>query len=239
MSVVLDIAVVAIVAIMILAGYKRGLLNSVIDFAGVIVAAVLSSFVASLLAVSVYNGLIMNKVVETVQSACSSIPSYATATQQAEKLFSALPDYAVNALSFSGIDVNTLSSKISSANVDVPQLVESLIRPTVVRLISTIITIVLFIIFTILIAFIAKFLTKAINAVGLSVINRIGGAAFGAVKAIVLIMVLTLVLYFVMMFLPSDTVSSMNDAIGNSYLYSGIYKLNLLDKIIALFGIGG
>lgn len=239
MSIILDIVVVVIVAIMMIDGYKRGLITSVIDFAGVIIAAVVSSFLASMAAVSVYNSFIMHNVVQAVEGAFSAIPSYATAAQQAEKLFSTLPDYAVNALSFSGIDVNSLSSQISSSNVEVPQLVESLIRPTIVRLVSTMITIILFIIFTVLIAFVAKFLTKTINAVGLSVINRIGGAAFGLVKAIVLIMVLTLVLYFIMMFLSPDTVNEINDEIGKSYLYNGIYKINLLNKILALFGVSG
>ncbi|MGN0470726.1 MAG: CvpA family protein [Acutalibacteraceae bacterium] len=239
MGIVLDLTVVVIIAIMIIAGYKRGLVNSVIDFAGVIVAAVAASFIASLAAVSIYDNFIMNKVIESAESAFAAIPSQATAAQQAEKIFSSLPDYAVNALSLSGIDVNALSSKIASSNGAVPQLIESLVRPTAVRLVSTIVTIILFVIFTVLIAFLAKFLTKAVNAVGLSVINRIGGAAFGAVKAVILIMVLTLILYFIMMLLPSDTVNEMNDAIEHSYLYSGIYKLNFLNKIIAIFGIGG
>lgn len=239
MNIILDIVVVVIVAIMMIDGYKRGLLTSVIEFAGVIIAAVASSFLASLTAVSVYSSFIMHNVVQAVEAAFSAIPSYATASQQAEKLFSTLPDYAVNALSFSGIDVNSLSSQISSSNVAVPQLVESLIRPTIVRLVSTIITIILFIIFTVVIAFVAKILTKTINAIGLSAINRIGGAAFGVVKALIFIMVLTLVLYFVMMFLPSDTVNEINDAIEHSFLYSGIYKLNLLNKILSLFAISG
>lgn len=239
MGIVLDLTVVVIIAIMMLAGYKRGLVNSVIDFAGVIVAAVAASFIASLAAVSIYDNFIMNKVIESAESAFAAIPSQATAAQQAEKILSSLPDYAVNALSFSGIDANALSSKIASSNVAVPQLIESLVRPTAVRLVSTISTIILFVIFTVLIAFLAKFLTKAVNAVGLSVINRIGGAAFGAVKAVILIMVLTLILYFIMMLLPSDTVNEMNDAIEHSYLYSGIYKLNFLNKIIAIFGLGG
>ncbi|MDD6489366.1 MAG: CvpA family protein [Clostridia bacterium] len=239
MNIVLDLTVVLIVAIMIFSGYRRGLLNSVIDFAGVIVSAVASSFLASMAAISVYEKFIMNKVIESVQNIFLAFPSHMTADQQAEKLFSALPDYAVNALSFSGIDVNTLSEKISTENIAVPQLVESLIRPTAVRLVSTIITVVLFIILTALIAFLAKFLTKAVNAIGLSVVNRIGGAIFGLVKAIVLIMVLTLVLYFIMMFLSPDTVNEINDAIEKSYLYNGIYKLNLLNKILALFGVSG
>ena len=239
MNIVLDLVVVAIVVLMTVTSYKRGFFNSVIDFAGVIVAAVASSFFASMAAVSFYEKFIMNKVLESVQSAFATIPTHATAAEQAEKLFSSLPDYAVNALSFSGIDADVLSSKISTTSLAVPQLVESLVRPTVVRLVSVIITVILFMIFTALIAFLAKFLTKAINAIGLSVINRIGGAIFGAVKAIVLIMVLTLVLYFIMMFLSPDTVNEINASIEQSYLYSGIYKLNFLNKIIALFGISG
>lgn len=239
MSIVLDLAVILILFMMTIAGYRRGLLNSVIEFAGVIISAVAASFFASMAAIAVYDNFIMDNIIKAVESVFSQISSHATAAQQAEELFSTLPDYAVNALSLSGIDVNTLSSKISSTTVAVPQLVESLIRPTAVRLVSTVITVILFIIFTIVVAFLAKFLTKAINAVGLSMINRIGGGIFGAVKAIVLIMVLTLILYFVMMFLPTDTVNSMNDAIEHSYLYGGIYKLNLLNKIMSLFALGG
>lgn len=237
MSAILDIVVVLIVLSLAFTSFRRGLINSLVDFVGTIVAVVASSFVASSVSIWIYNQFIMSKITDSVNQALLSLPESATATQQAENIISSLPSYASNALTMLGIDSDNLFSSINTDILSIPQAVESLVRPTAVKIITTILTVILFILFMVLIGFVSKLVTKAVNIVGLSPVNKIGGAIFGAVKGLLIIMILSFLLYFVMMFLPSETSIELNEAIENSYLYYGIYNISLPEKIISLFTV--
>ena len=238
MSIILDIAVVAIIVLFTVTSFRRGLVSSIVDFAGTIVSIVAASFIASSMSVSIYNQFVRDKIVESVSQALSSLPSSAGAVEQASEIMSSLPDYVTNILALMGINENNLLSAIDTTYLSIPNAVEALVYPTAVKIITAALTIILFMIFIVVIGLVSRLLTKTLNIAGLSVVNKIGGAAFGLVKALLLIMVLSLVLYFIMMFLPTDVTMAINDGVENSILYKGIYNISLPEKIISMFSVG-
>lgn len=235
MSVILDIAVIAVVVSLAFTGFRRGLINSVVDFAGMIVAMVAASLISASVSVMIYNQFIMDRIIDSVNQALQTLPSTAALPQQAEQIISSLPSYASNALAIMDIDANNLFSYLDTSILSIPQAVESLIRPVAIKVITAVVTVILFIIFMVIINLICKIITKAVNIVGLSTVNKLGGAAFGVVKAILLIMVLSFILYFIMMSLPTEASVTLNDAVENSHLYYGIYNISLPEKIISAF----
>lgn len=238
MSIILDIVVAVIIVLFTITSFRRGLVNSIIDFAGTIVSVVAASLIASSMSVSIYNQFIKEHIIDCVSQALSTLPSSASVTEQASQVMSSLPGYATNILALMGINESNLFSSIDTTYLSIPNAVETLVYPTAVKIITVALTIVLFMIFIAVIGLLSNLLTKTIKITGLSTVNKLGGAVFGLVKALLLIMVLSLVLYFVMMFLPTDTTMAINDAIENSMLYKGIYNISLPEKIISMFSVG-
>ncbi len=235
MSIIFDVIVVAVIVLIAVTDYRRGLINSIIGLAGTVVSAIAASMLASAFAVHIYTQFFMDNIRDTVSQALVSLPSTATALEKSEQIISSLPDYAENILALMGINSGNLFSSIDMDIVPIPEAVEGLVRTGAIKLITIVLTVILFILMVAIITFIARFVTKTISIVGLSIVNKIGGAVLGVAKAVILIMILTLVFYFIMMFLPTETTVSINNAIENTFLYKGIYNISLPEKIISLF----
>ncbi len=234
----LDIIVIAIIALFAFSGFKRGLVYSIIGVFGSLIAAALSSLAATFLSLSIYESFFLTRIQETVAESLSALPEISSASQKAQCLFDSMPSVLVNTLNLTGITQDSLTNEIKTSMIrEVPVLVESLVRPMIVRLITIILTAILFVVFTFLIKLAANVLTKTIDIAKLSTANKLAGAIFGLGEAVVLIMVFSLILYFIMMFLSPEHCMSVQNMIDSSYLYKGIYQFSLPDAIISAFTI--
>lgn len=229
----LDIVVIILIALFAFTGFKRGMIYSVVGILGSLIAVTAASFISSAFSPDIYNDLFMGKITDAVASAFSGVPPEATIEQQTHYLFNSMPSLLVNGLSCIGITENGLTEQIVSSSASVPEVIESLVRPIIIKLITIVFTSLLFVIFTVIIKIIANTLTKSIDATKLSIVNKVGGALVGVAEAIVLIMIFSLILYFVMMFLSSDSFNAVQNTIDNSLLYKVIYRLSLPDAIIS------
>ncbi len=229
----LDFLIVAVLVFFAISGYRRGLIYSLVGIIGSIVASIAAAFVSSLIALPIYQQFFMTKITEIAAEPLSALPTAATAGQQAQTLFDSMPQYLSNILNMLGINADSLTQEISNMDLSAAQVLESLVRPSVVRLISIALTIILFGLFAILINVLANVLTKTIDLAQLSIVNKIAGAALGIVEALVVVMVLSLILHFVMYFLPTDGFHQVQSMIDGSFLYKGLYRISLPDAIIS------
>ena len=230
----LDIGVVVLVALFAISGYKKGLIISFVNVVGTIVACAAASFLSSVLSTAIYTNLIEQHIVNSVEQAAQEIPVNADAIEKAGEILTNLPNSIYNMLSFLGVHTENLAAEIDTTNLGIPQLVESMVSPHAVRLISTILTVILFIILSIALKYAAHLLTKALEAVKLGNINKLLGSVFGIVESAFIIMVITLLVYFVMMFLSPETCSYVNDRIGETVIYKVIYQYSMPDAIMKM-----
>lgn len=239
MNYVLDIMVVAVVALFVVSGFKRGIISTVVHFLGAGVSAVASSILGSFIALYAYDNFIKNAIIDYV---AKKLPEITMATQPADianGIMEKLPDYAANFLNMAGIDAKSLTKEIAASKLDVPVLVETLVRPITLKVTTIILTLALFIVFVAIISLFTQSLTSAIDLTGLGTVNRILGAVLGFLAAAVIIMVLSLVLYLVMAFIPIESSEYLREGINNSYIYKLIYSINLPEYLIAIVTNGG
>ena len=112
-------------------------------------------------------------------------------------------------------------------------MIESMLRPTMINIVTMALTAILFIILTVIIKLTTNFLTKAIDFANLSTVNRVAGAVIGIAEAILTVMIFSLVFDFIIVFLSPDTYHAVHGVVNSSLLYSGIYELNLPSAIIS------
>ncbi len=238
MNYIMDLVVISVFVIFVVSGYKRGILNSVAHLVGSAVSCVLSVFIASFLADNFYFKFIQPKIIEAVEKNMPQITMATSPKDIAGALMSDLPDFAKNALSMSGINTASLTQEISSSPLNVPDVLEGMIRPIIIKLLAIIIGLALFTVFAAVISLLTRSVTSAVDFAGLSILNRISGALLGLLAAVVIIMVLMLVLYILIVLLPDNSSMALREGINSTHLLKYIYEINVPEMIIdAMHGI--
>ena len=237
MTLLFDIGVIAIVVLFAISGYKKGLLVSVMNVVGTVVAAAVSPVLASVFSSMVYTNFIRGAIIDSVAKAAEDIPINATALQKATELLANVPNSIFNMLSLeNGMETQKMSEAIStSTNLDLPNLVESMVSTKALGLISTILTVIFFIILSAALKYAAYLMTKTLEAVKLGGVNKAFGGIFGIVEAAFIIMVITCLIYFVTMFMSPESFDYINDRINETILYKFIYHYSMPDAIIGYF----
>ena len=235
MTLLLDVGIVALVIMFAIGGYKKGLLISLVNVAGTIIACALAPLVSSVFSTMIYDSFIKEEITESVSKATEGIPANMGDIERVTEILSKLPNSINNMLSFVGVQADGLAAEAISTRLDVPELIEGIVRPNAMRLISTVLTVILFIIISVGLKFAAHAATKALEAVKLGTVNKILGGVFGIAESAFIIMMVTLLVYFVMMFMSPEGCAYVNDRINETVIYKVIYQYSMPDAIIALF----
>lgn len=235
MTLLFDIGIVVLVVLFAIAGYRKGLLISLVNVAGTIIACAVSPLISSVFSTMVYDSFIKNEINESVNTAVEGIPANLGDTERAGEIIEKLPNSINNMLGFLGIHTQGLADEISSAKLEIPQLIEGLVRPNAIRLISTVLTIIFFIIISVGLKYAAHLATKVLEAVKLGTVNKLLGGAFGIAESAFIIMMVTLIIYFVTVFMSPEACQYINDRINETVIYKLIYQYSMPDAIIALF----
>lgn len=240
MSFLFDIGLIVLVGMFAYTGYRKGLIISLVNVAGTLIACAVSPLLSSTLSMYIYNSFIESEITESVGKAIEGMPLNYTAMEKANEVFENVSNSLHNMLSLVGVTPENLATEISATEVsavemDIPQLIEGMVRPIAVRLVSTILTIVIFIILTIVLKYAAHIATKTLEVVKLGVVNRLLGGIFGIGESIFIIMMLSLIIYFVTMFMSPEACSYMNEKINGTIIYRLVYEYSIPDAIIALF----
>lgn len=232
MNIFIDVGVVAVFALFIYSGYKRGILYMIINLIGTLAAALVSSFLASSLSVWLYNVAIQPRVSSAINEAAKNI----TATEPlkiAEQAVQGLSNFTMNAFSSLGITANDIANQMQIKNLDVKLVIEGMIKPTVLKVISMGLTFIIFGLLMIVVSVIASKFTKAIDHTMLGLPNRAAGAAVGIVEALLIVMVLSVILSFIISFVSPESYASWNEELSNTLLYKSISKISIPDAIIS------
>ena len=183
----------------------------------------------------IYDSFIKNEITESVSKAAEGIPANIGDIERVTEIISKLPNSINNMLSFVGVQADGLAADVASTKLEIPEIIEGIVRPNAMRLISTVLTVILFIIISVGLKFAAGLATKALEAVKLGTINKMLGGVFGIAESAFIIMMVTLLVYFVMMFMSPEGCAYVNDRINETVLYKIIYQYSMPDAIIALF----
>lgn len=232
MNFLLDLGVILLFGLFVFSGAKRGIVYMAINIGGTIGAGLLSSFAASLLAMPIYNAFVKSNLVNSLAEATRGIDKSKPAEAAAQALES-LSNFTLNTFSFTGIDAAQLAKDIKKTNLSIPDLLEGMLRPMAVKMISIILTVILFIIIMMVVSFLAVRFTKAINKTTLGIPNRIFGGLVGLAEALFIVMMITMIINFVMMFLSPEDCKNLNDDINKTWIYQYIYRISIPDAIIS------
>ncbi len=232
MNIVLDLAVVAIVVLLVYGGYRRGVIKTVAELICNVVSSVLASAVGSIISVGLYENYVKGFIIDTIKN---SLPEFTAATRTSDVIKGIMtesPEYVRNVLEMQNIDAEAINRDIIQAGTDIPATLESMVRPVILKVFTVLVTIILFIIIVSVAALISKALTKTVDTVGLGTVNKIFGGILGLIEAVVILAMISLIIYILTVMLPTDLAQGLRDAIDSTFIYKIIFYIDFPDTII-------
>ena len=212
MTIIVDLVIVAIMAICIIIGYVRGLTGSLIK----ILSFVLSIIIASILFIPVSNLIIDNtEIDENIETSIRNM----IIDQETENEEENMPDTITN----------YIGQKIEQASDDAKEaIVDSTARDVTVTIVKAGTWILLFIIARILLIFL-RFITSLIAKLPvIKQFDKLGGIIYGILEGLIIIYLVLAIISFISPMISSD----FTNAIDESFIGSMMYNNNLLLKII-------
>lgn len=235
MSIFLDLCVVLIVGLLVVGGFRRGLIHSVTAFLTAIGATAISSFVASFLSTMIYDSFVSTMITDHFRKTIPEFAVGAKASDMAEQIFTLLPPFARNSFELQGITTSALAQKLSDNSLDIPVLLEGMVRPVMIRLVTVVLSLILFALLVTIVSLATKSITSAVDTAGLGIPNKLAGALLGLLEAVVLVMIMSLVVYFLLVFLPAENAADLGKAVDATFIYRHIHIINIPEYIMSLF----
>ncbi len=232
MSFWLDFGIAVLIGLFCFSGFKRGAVYMAINAAGTVAAVALSSFLASPIALPVYNWILKDNIINGLTQATSSITG-SDSVKMAEETMASMSNFTINVFHSMGIDQEKLAESLDKTAMGIPGTIEEMIRPAAVFMVSIVLSFIFFLLLMIVVGIIAKKFTKGIDRSVLAVPNRILGLAIGLVEAVFIAMLMTLIVYFIMMFIAPEACTSLKDAIDNTIFFKFIRKISLPQLIMS------
>lgn len=218
MSIIIDLVIVAIIALCILLGYRKGLTGSLLK----IVSFVLALIIAFILFKPVSNFVIDNTDWDEnlEQAIRQSILKQEEPKDDKEQTNQSMPDVMMNYINEA---VENAGNEAKNAIIDATA------RDLSVTIINVAVAIVLFIISKIILLFIKGLANLLTKLPVIKQFDKLGGILYGVLQSLVIIYIIFAIISFVS---PMMDGTGIIEGIKKSFIGSMMYDNNLLLKII-------
>ena len=217
MSIIIDLVIVAIIAICVLVGYYKGLTGSLLK----IVSFVLALIIAFVLFKPVSNFIIDKtdwdeNLEQAIRQSILKDEEKTNDETQKENMPEVITDYINNAVEKAGNEAKTA-------------IVDSTAREVSVMIINIAVAIALFIVSKIILLLIKGLANLLTKLPVIKQVDKAGGIAFGILQSLVIIYIALAIISFAS---PMMSQTGIIEGLQKSYIGSVMYNNNLLLKII-------
>lgn len=235
MAYILDGVVILIFLLAVHWGYRRGFFQSMINLAGCIAAALIASSLSKPLASSIFDIFMADNVHKTVSSQIVNTDAASVKTAVGHILQN-LPGPVANKMIASGFTPDKITNDLSgslnqSAAVLTDNLVNTVVKPIAVSLLSTLCFAVLFIVITILIGILASMVNRVFRLPVLRQVNGVLGAAFGAVQGVLFVFVAVTVMSMIAASSKSDGMLT-QDVMEHTKIVHAVESVNPITDVL-------
>lgn len=227
MSIILDLAIILIIALCVFIGIKRGAVKEIVSLVGIIVALVLAITISKIGATFIYNRFVGEAIYNTVYEAVED-----KVGEDISTTIDALPEEIFQIGDAIGVDI---SEKLESGLKEdtnlassVSEIVsESIAKPLVITIIQLVLFIILFVVFKVLIGWLGRILNIVAKLPVIGTANKLVGGIVGLLKGVIIASIVCYVVIIILKVQP-DGFAGINQKIVEDTkifnLISGIVK---------------
>ncbi len=208
MGLIIDIVIIAILALCIIMGYKKGLINVIFN----IFAFLLAIIITLVLYKPVSNIIIKNTDIQEKIETAIIENTKGEENKEEEKAENGIQKYIENTMQNAEEDAKSKAIEVVAKNVST-------------KCIEIITALILFVI-TRIILVVLKFLTETLaNLPIVKQCNEIGGLLYGIIKGLLIIYVILTIMFFIISLKPEGMTANL---IETSYITKFLYNNNII-----------
>ena len=221
MSILIDIAVIALIAVFAFIGYRKGLVKTLLNFAGVFIALIAAFYIAIPLSSFVFDTFFSDRIHNGVNKAIVN-----SAADTVTGAVAAVPDYIKKGAKALDINVEKVisdsdpESGVSFAEDVAETITQKVARPIVTRLLAIILFIILFVLLRVLIKVIANALNLVARLPGLNLANRTLGAVIGFAEGLLIAYVCCFAIMQIADIKGGSFLGVSMDTLSDTYIFS-------------------
>ena len=220
MSIILDLIIVAIVALTIIISAKQGFVRIAVEVAGFIAALILVSMLSGPLADVTYQ-----KVIEPpILNAASDIVWDST-TNTVDSVWENLPDFVTNNADSFGISKEKVKETVKQSSkgdskAALTKISQDIVKPVVVTIVETFYSVILIMVLLVVVKLLAKLLNKAFSFSVVGKLNTTLGGILGAARGLVIVFFLCKIVDLILPFTQNGIWIFNNENIAKTYIFS-------------------
>lgn len=230
MNWVIDLIVLALIAVVIFAAYKKGFLRSVLSLVGFLIATVFSFTFGRMIAEGIFDSMVKPWLASTVESQVVAGANNNLAAA-VDNMYQNLPGYLSGPLDFlfgsKEQVISNIQNAMSGSSSTMTDAIVSLLKPMMVVLISILTVLVLFLLCMFALRVIDKLLIQVRRIPVIGTFDGLLGGIVGVFQAC-LWMVILVFLAKAVILLSSNGISWFNDeVIDSTILFKWLYHLDV------------
>jgi len=227
MSIMLDLLCIITVAVFVIFGFHKGIIQTVISVIGTVISSVLSMVLADPVAEAIYNGGIKSALIQKMEESLKLSRQLSSGDPSGDILKS-LPQFIKN--SMPGFKVT--SRGLSSALQQSPESAEKLLRPIIISFMSVFVSVFLFMIFMVIIKIVIKIFASSLGDSGFSIIDSFFGALIGLIEGFAVVILAVFIIRISIPHLEHVPEIISDETISESYVFEGIYDSPLMTGFV-------
>jgi uncharacterized membrane protein required for colicin V production len=222
---ILDLIVVAIIALFVYLSAKRGFVRTVIELVGYFLAIYLSFIISGAIADFTYNKVVEPAIVENISNKISTTTNESV-DSTVDIIWEALPEFVSKSAENFNVSKNSVKATVAekyTSNLDTKDFVktvaENSVKLIVVPLIKTICSVILFIILMFVVKILARVLNKMFSLPLIGGLNKALGGVIGLLKGVIFATIFVLVIMFIASFTENGFLIFTNENIDKTIIF--------------------
>lgn len=228
MALILDVLLIAVVAVFVLFGIKRGFIKSFVSLLGIIISLAIAFYLSTPISNFIFSNILRNPIHDKITEAVSAqLPD--SANKDDIKL--EIPEELLSLAKSLGIDVEEKLNVDFSKDVDeilnntADTIVDDIAAPIVTKLVWVICFIILFVLASIVVKLIASALNLVAKLPILKSANKLLGGVVGLFEGVLVAVVICLALSTILKFSSDGIFGITNESVNDSFIFAKISSL--------------
>lgn len=232
-SLLIDIIVIAIFAVIVVSAYRKGFLRGVISVIGYIAAIFLAIVISEYMAKFIFDAFIRDNIIESINTQFASGIDQTNISLVVTGILASIPKFFANSITTHFGGEQGIIDSIENAfggNIDNVSTVitDEVLSPIITALVQTIVCVILFFIFITIVRLISGMFQGFYAIPIIGPINSLLGGVLGIIQAIIILLIISSVCHMAISLSANGLEYFNTDIIEKTFIFKLIYNLKFI-----------
>lgn len=223
MQYIIDIALVAIFALIVVTSAKKGFFLTLFELGAYLVSTICAKVISASIAPTIFENFFSGAIKERITENLGSV-AQADYSAKAAEVINSIPKQFDGLMQIIGIDKARIADQVSNTGLSGEKFIQNVMNTVISPAATAVLRVLIFIVISLVLSVVLRIIVKALNKVikKLPLIGNINsglGAVIGIIKGLLVVVLVALVVIGVSSFITSQ---QFIDAVNSSLIINGI-----------------